>query len=82
MKEGTRNILGQILFVGSIVLVVIWYIAMRVISINLDPMCYPQLFDLLDLIAPVVVIVAVIAFIVGVFLIESTGNPTGGSHKQ
>ena len=82
MKEGTRNILGQILLVGGIVLALIWFIAMRVIYINLDPMCDPQLFDRLDLIAPVVVIVAVISFIVGVFLIESTGNPTGGSHKQ
>ena len=77
MKERTRNILGQILLVGSILLVVIWFIAMRVISINLDPMCYPQLFDLLELIAPVVMIVAVIAFSVGAFLLMSTGNSDG-----
>lgn len=81
MKEGTRNILGQVLFVGSILLVVIWYIAMRIISINLDPMCYPQLFDLLDLIAPVVLIVAVITFTAGAFLLMSTKNPDSSDKR-
>lgn len=71
MRDGVRNIIGQIFLIGSLLLIVIPFVAP-----NFNPeLVYSTQFDR---IVHLIVIAAAFSFMVGLLLLASTDNHMGG----